>query len=374
VISPLDEHLGYLADTRRLQQYETAIARAIRPGDVVLDLGCGTGILGLLCLKAGAAKVYAIDSTLMIGVAEQALQRAGYGDRAVFVQGKAHQVELPERVDVVICDQVGYFGFDYGIVESLRDAKRRFLKPGGRMIPARIDLKLGVIQSETCRALADGWQARNIPAEFHWLRENMVNSKHAVSLRKDDVLGVAELGTIDLHADNPDFHSWSAQLRVERDGVLHGIAGWFDCELADGVRMTNSPLSELAIQRHQAFLPIAEAVEVKTGDAIRASVMARPADSVIAWRVDIPRLGRSFGHSTWQGELLSPRLLARRDPQHVPTPSRTGLARACVLSYCDGNRSAHEIEQAVLRDHPDLLPSTDEIVRFVAHVLGGDTV
>ena len=374
MISPLDEHLGYLADSRRLALYEAAVARAIRPGDVVLDLGCGTGILGLLCLKAGASRVYAIDSTLMICAAEQALHRSGYGDRAVFMHGKAHQVELPERVDVVICDQVGYFGFDYGIVESLRDARRRFLKPGGRMVPARIDLEIAAIESETCRAVADGWRAPNIPAEFHWLRENMVNSKHAVTLREDDVLAAAPLGTIDLRADTPDFHSWSVELNVERNGVLHGIAGWFDCELVDGVRMTNSPLSELAIQRHQAFLPIAEAVEVKAGDTIRASVMARPADSVIAWSVDVPARDRRFSHSTWQGELLSPQLIAQRDPQHIPRPSRTGLARACVLSYCDGRRTAREIEQAVLRDHPDLLPSAEEISRFVAHVLGGDAV
>ncbi len=373
MISPLDEHLGYVSDSLRLAQYESAIARAIRPGDVVVDLGCGTGILGLMCLKAGASRVYAIDSSFMIGVAEQALTRAGYADRTVFVQGKAHQVELPERADVVICDQVGYFGFDYDIVASLRDAKRRFLKPGGTLVPARLELKLGAIESETCRARAEGWSAQDIPPEFRWLREHAVNSKHAVDLGEGEVLAESALASIDLYADNPDFHSWQAELRVERDGVLHGIAGWFDCELARGVWMSNSPRAGLMIQRHQAFLPIAEPVAVKAGDSIRASVMARPDDHVIAWRVDIPACGRSFSHSTWQGELLSPQRIAQRNPQHIPKLSRLGIARTCVLSYCDGKRTAREIEQAVLRDHPDLLPSSGEIARFVAQVLAGDT-
>ncbi len=374
MISQLDEHLGYVSAPLRLAQFEAAIAKVVRTGDVVADLGCGTGILGLLCLKAGASRAYEIDSSAMIAVARESLERAGWAEQAVFVHGKAHQVELPERVDVVICDQVGYFGFDYGIVESLQDARRRFLKPGGVLIPARIKLHLAAIESDACHALAEGWHADVVPAEFRWLRENTINTKHGVYLERDEVLGApAELGVIDFREDNPDFYSWTVALRIERDGTLHGLAGWFDCELAEGVSMTNSPVSDQAFGRSQAFLPIGEAVEVKAGDVVKATVMARPADHLIAWQVDIPTRGRKFSHSTWQGKLLAPEELAQHNPAHVPRPSLTGSARACILAYCDGQRTVRDIEQAVLREHPDLLPSADEISRFVSQVLGEDT-
>ena len=65
----LDEHLGYISDGIRLRHLGTAIAKAVRPGDVVLDLGCGSGVLGLLSLQSGASRVIAIDSTAMIEVA-----------------------------------------------------------------------------------------------------------------------------------------------------------------------------------------------------------------------------------------------------------------------------------------------------------------
>lgn len=374
MISHLDEHLGYVADPLRIAQFEAAVARVVRPGDVIADLGCGTGVLGLLCLKAGASRAYEIDSSAMIGVAQESFVRAGWDGQAVFLHGKAHQVELPERVDVVVCDQVGYFGFDYGIVQSLQDARRRFLKTSGTLIPARIKLQLAAVDSETCRAPVEGWHTGAVPAEFHWLHKHAVNTKHAVNLQKDAVLGTpAELGVIDLREDNPEFHSWTVELRIERDGILHGLAGWFDCELTEGVWMTNSPLSDQAIQRSQAFLPLGEAVAVKAGDVVKATLMARPAEQLIAWQVEIPASSHRFSHSTWQSELLTPEEIARRNPAHVPKPSRTGLARACVLAYCDGQRTVREIEQAVLRDHPDLLPSADEIARFVAQVLGGDT-
>ena len=103
----LNEHRGYLSDTVKLQQYQKAIAQSIRPGDVVLDLGCGTGILGLLALKAGAGRVYGIDETSIIEVARQTFAQAGYGDQSIFIRGNSFEVELPEKVDVILCDHVG---------------------------------------------------------------------------------------------------------------------------------------------------------------------------------------------------------------------------------------------------------------------------
>jgi protein arginine N-methyltransferase 1 len=367
----LDEHLGYVSDAIRLARYQAAIAKVVAKGSTVADLGSGSGVLGLLCLQAGAGRLVAVDDSDMLEVARETLTRSGYGDCSTFIRGKSSQIELPERVDVVICDHVGYFGFDYGVVEFLADARKRFLKPGGTLIPASIRLNIAAVGAQRCDELANGWCAEGVPNEFHWLRTHAVNTKHAVNLERGDVLAVpAVLGDIDLHADNPEFFSWNAELRIERDGLMHGLAGWFECELAEGVWMTNSPLAEAPIRRSQAFLPIDEAVEVKAGDTIRATVMARPADHLIAWIVEFPASGQRFAHSTWQGQLLTPAQLMQRNPAHVPHLGRRGQATATVLGYCDGRRTVAEIEQAVLRDHPDLFPSAGEISGFVARILG----
>lgn len=370
----LDEHLGYLADRVRLEAFKAAIARTLKPGDRVADLGCGTGILGLLCLQAGAARIFAIDSTPMIEVARQTMARAGLANRCTFIHAQSQRATLPEPVDVVICDHVGYFGFDYGIVDTMQDARRRFLAPGGRVIPGRTGLEIAAFEWDAARAKVDRWHAEGVPQEFHWLRHHAANAKHDVRLPRDALLGPpARLGEIDLRADSPEFFRWTAELRVERDGTLHGLAGWFDCELAEDVRMTNSPLADRAIDRSQAFLPIEEAIPVRAGDTIRATVMARPADHLIAWVVELPATGQRFSHSTWPGNPSRPTDLIRARPDHVRRLSRDGRACATVLGYCDGRRTARDIEQAVLRGHPDLFPSQDEAARFVAQVLGRDT-
>jgi len=212
-----------------------------------------------------------------------------------------------------------------------------------------------------------------VPAEFRWLRDYSVNAKHAVEFRRDEVLGLpAHLGTIDFLKDDRAFFSWTADLPMERSGVVHGLGGWFDCELAEGVRMTNSPLAEAPIKRAQAFLPIGEAVPVESGEIAKATLMARPDDNLIAWTVEFPASGRRFSHSTWQGTLLSPEDLHRANPARIPKANRVGLASAIVLGYCDGKRTARDIEQAVLREHPGLFPSAGEISLFVARVLGRD--
>jgi SAM-dependent methyltransferase len=370
----LDEHQGYVADAIRLDLFRSAIAQTLQPGDRVADVGCGSAVLGLLCLQAGAAHIDAIDSTAAIEIARESLTKAGWGDQARFIHGKSFRVELVEPVDVVICDHVGYFGFDYGLIETLADARRRFLKPGGRMIPGRLRLQLGAVESDKCHQLAEGWAAPGIPGEFHWLRQHGINTKFAVNLKADEVLaGPAELGCIDLRADSPEFFSWTTEFTVPRDGVMHGLAGWFECELAEDIWMTNSPLSAQAIKRPQAFLPIDGALAVKAGDVISVTVMARPGDHLIAWDVRHPASGRKFSHSTWLGDLLMQEQLAKTRPDHVPQLSHVARASALVLGYCDGKRNVSQIQEIVLREHPLLFPSPAEITRFVAAVLGGDT-
>ncbi|WP_156862262.1 methyltransferase [Casimicrobium huifangae] len=370
----LEEHLHYLSLPHRLDRYRSAIGAVLNPGDRVVDAGCGTGVLGLLCLQAGASHVDLIDSSPAIELARESYARAGWAKKATFFDRSTFQTLLPEPADIVICDHVGCFGFDYGIAAMMADARKRFLNPGGRLIPQQVTVCVAAVESEKCRSLADSWAAPEIPAELRWIREHSVNASHHIDLQPGDLLSTgATLGEIDFRLDNPDFFSWQAQLTVQRDGMLHGLAGWFECELAPGVSMTNSPLAEQSIRRAQAFLPIDEAIAVRAGSMLDVSVMARPADNLIAWTVSDPLSGRQFSQSTWRGEIIGRAQFSRNQPDHVPQLSASGKARNCVLSYCDGQRSVAQVQEAVLLNHPNLFPSRDEIVRFVTSVLRRDT-
>ena len=369
----LSEHIGYLADGRRTRLFRDAIDQIVKPGDLVADIGCGSGVIGLFCLQAGAAKVWGIDASDMIEAARETMRRAHLTEQYVCIRDNSRRATLPEPVDLLVCDHVGFFGFDYDIVHTLQDARHRFLKSGGRILPSKIRLMLAPVHSPAAWQTAIAWSAESVPPEFHWLRGYGINQKYPVTLTRDELLGPAvALAELDLAQDHPEFLSFETELEIGRSGTMHGLAGWFECELAPSIWMTNSPLSADRIDRHQAFLPIDQPLEVKQGDRLTSSIKARPSDANLLWSVRHASSGRRFSQSTWNGRFLTQGDLAFARPGKPLELNKLARARRIVPGYCDGKRTAKEIEQLVLADHADLFPSRAEISKFVSNVLRKD--
>ncbi len=361
----LDEHRGYIGDVVRMERFRRAIAEAVRPGDVVVDLGCGFGVLGLMCLRHGAARVWGIDHSDAIEIARETAARSGFADRYRCLSSPSFRAELPERVDVIICDHVGYFGIDYGIVAVLADARRRMLKPGGRVIPGKLVLQVAGVVSDLCRRRTDEWGAPQIPVEFRWLAELGANTKRGVSFAAQDIVtDPVPLLTIDLAAESNDFLSGEAELIADKCGALDGIAGWFDCAIVPGVAMTNSPVALDRIDRDQAFFPFSEPLAVEPGDRIRVVLTLRHDSDIYGWKARNLRTGERRSHSTVRSRILGMDALSRKDDRVVQIGPLTQAARI-VAGYVDGQRTFHEIEEAVICNHPALMPSETELRRFV---------
>ena len=372
--SVLEEHYGYLSDRVKIDRYKAVIDRLVRPEHTALDLGCGSGVLGLMALRAGARKVYFVEEGVILEAARQTVINAGFGDQAEFFQTNSFQLTLPEQVDLVLCDHVGYFGFDYGILDLLADARQRFLKPGGAIVPAEFELKLAPIESVESRKIVGQWGDGSIDEEFSWLGSAAANTKHSVNLKSKALLAnAAALTTLELGTEIPPFLSWTVEFDCARDGTLDGVAGWFDCLLFDDVRMSNAPTVTDAVERPQAFLPLATPVDVRAGERLKVTVMVRHRDQVIGWIVELPGSGQSFAHTTFNGLLLDRQSLTRAHPERVAKLSERGKARQLVLSYCDGKRTLAEVETLVLRDCPQLFPSERATTEFITAVLASDT-
>ncbi len=135
----LEYHQSMLLDETRTTSFLRAIIKTVKPGDIVLDMGCGTGILSYFACMAGAKRVYAIEQGPIIELAKAICERNGFQDRVVFFNDWSTKIELPEPVDVIITETIGSLGFEEGILGWIIDAKKRFLTAGGQVIPHSIE-------------------------------------------------------------------------------------------------------------------------------------------------------------------------------------------------------------------------------------------
>jgi SAM-dependent methyltransferase len=372
----IDEHREYLSDAARVSAFAAAIARVVRTGDVVLDLASGTGVLGLLACRAGASRVYAIDAGGMAQPARALARENGLDDRVHVTHGFSGDVDLPERADVLVTDQIGHFGFDAGIVQFVADARRRLLKPDARIVPSRIDLVVAPVEAPDVADAVAFWSRRPAGFQMNTLHDMTANSGHPRTLSADQLLAAPVAGgEIDLHADNTRL-SVSAEMPIVRAGTMHGIGGWFNAALAPDVTMSNSPLAADRIVRRGVVFPVRHAVTVTAGDRVRVRMRILPADLLVSWTVEVYHGGAAepherFEQSTLRGMLIEPASLRRTSPQYVPRLTPRGKARLSVLELCDGRRPLAEIEREIFERHQALFRDSGEAALFVAEVVAG---
>jgi protein arginine N-methyltransferase 1 len=365
----LEEHRGYLADAPRLRAYRRAVARKVRPGSVVLDLGAGTGVLGILALRAGAARVYAVDSGPILEAARAAARAAGFADRWVGIRGLSTEVELPERADLVVADHVGCFGLDYGILEAFADARARHLRRGGDCLPETVEVQVALLSSPAAYGRVAFWDDAPAGLRFPGLRGLAANTvTFARPGRRGLLCAPATAVRVDLRRAAAGPLDGSAVLRASRDAAVHGLLGSFRSRLAPGTWITNSPLAAGAIARSPVFLPFERPLRVRRGERLAVRLRLHPARELVTWTVAgegrEPVTGSSF-----HGRLLAASDLRRLRPDHLPSLSPRGRAFARVLDLCREGCTVAGMREDLRRRFPRLFPTGDRAAAFLASVL-----
>jgi protein arginine N-methyltransferase 1 len=239
-----------LADRPRMAFYQAAIDRRIRPGDRVIDLGTGTGILAALAARRGAAHVYAIDHSAILKHA-RILAAANHVANVEFVAAHSTEFTTAERVDVIVHEQMGDGLFDEAMVANVTDLRDRLLKPGGRIVPSAFDFYCEPIKVNDARLVPFIWELNVLGYDYsslEWSRPQESGYYHLVS--SDQSLIEHFLGepapalSIDLQtlreADLP------RELRFTRTvvnaGRCDGFAVFFRARVDDDLALSSSPL------------------------------------------------------------------------------------------------------------------------------------
>lgn len=160
-----------MQDFVRTSTYQKAILgnSADFNGKVILDVGAGSGILSFFAVQAGANRVYAIEASNMANFAQQLVRANQTDDQISVVPGKIEEIELPQMVDVIISEPMGYMLYNERMLETYLHA-RKWLKPGGKMFPSEGDLHIAPFTDEALYMeqynKANFWYADNINSYF----------------------------------------------------------------------------------------------------------------------------------------------------------------------------------------------------------------
>jgi protein arginine N-methyltransferase 1 len=138
-----------IKDSERTEAYKNAIMRNAHlfEGKVVLDVGCGTGILSIFAARAGAAHVYAVDFADIVLHAEQIMHDNGFADRITCIKGKVEEIELPvDKVDIIISEWMGYFLLYESMLDTVLWARDKWLAPNGIMFPDKARMYIAAVE------------------------------------------------------------------------------------------------------------------------------------------------------------------------------------------------------------------------------------
>ena len=281
----LDYHLSMLHDTARMDAFRRAIDAVVQPGDVVVDLGCGSGVLSFMACEAGAQKVFAIEGGPVIEVARELAVDNGFADRIEFLEGWSLEVGLPEPADVLISETLGNAGFDEGIVAWTSDARRRLLRPGAAMLPARVRTWVAGVESADEYAVVSDWQTVDLPYDYATAHRRASRTLWYADFTPADLLGQPELAAdVDLTSDSDETIASAGTFQVDRDGTLHGLACWFDSLLCARVTVDNMPPRTGSSWSH-GFLPLPEPMAVIAGEKLAWEMTVSPDGEHWTWRV-----------------------------------------------------------------------------------------
>jgi SAM-dependent methyltransferase len=270
-VDALAYHRSLLRDGVRTNAYRNAINAAVRPDDVVVDLGCGSGILSFFACRAGAKRVYAIDELPVIELARELAYDNGFEDRIVFVNRSSFEVIIEEPVDVIVTETMGNNGFDEQIARAVAHAKRAWLRDGGTIVPRVVAMYAAPVEEPTVEVDASFWQSIPFDVDMSRLHTHAVNSFYALNVDPDARLAEPiELITLNLGDDAPSLRG-AADVTITRDGTLHGIAAWFRAELVEGITISNAP-PNACVSWKQSFFPTARPMRVRRGDVVHIEV------------------------------------------------------------------------------------------------------
>ena len=277
-------HEEMLKDEVRTSQYKRAIEynRQNIEGKVVLDIGCGTGILSLFCAQVGAKAVYAIDCSDIANYAKKIVAENNYDHVVTVIKGKVEDIDLPvDKVDVIVSEWMGYFLFYESMLDTVIYSRNKWLKPGGVMLPDYLTLNLVAIEdAEYKNEKLNFWD--NVYGFSMKCIKDVAISEPLVDVVEDqqictDKHMLREVKVPDYSVEDCTFTS-HFELTATRNDYIHALVAYFDTYFRTGHKENMFSTSPSVQQTHwkQTVFYLDKEITICQGEKLTGTLTCKP--------------------------------------------------------------------------------------------------
>jgi 16S rRNA G966 N2-methylase RsmD len=289
----IEYHRTLLADHVRNAAFYAALERVMeKDKTTVADIGAGTGFIGFLAAKLGARHVTMYEAAEIAEVARRLIRHNRIRNCHI-IPAHSTDVTPPEQADVVVSETLGNYPFEENIIETLNDARKRFLKTGGIVIPRSIEQIVCPVIGERLYRELTTWDKVGFGLDFAPAKLMGLNNIYVRWFDAKDLLngGAAARAwdRVTFDADAKTTRSGEVTWTIARPCTIYGVGLWWTADLVDGVRLSTGPLDPRT-HWEQLYLPALLPIAAVANDAFQvrlSSTTSYDKGTNVKWRLSL---------------------------------------------------------------------------------------
>lgn len=249
---------------------------------IVLDVGCGTGILSMFAVKAGAKHVIGVDMSTIIEKAREIVAANGMSEKITLIQGKMEEVVLPvDEVNIIISEWMGYFLLYESMLDTVLLARDKYLAPGGLIFPDKAHIFMAAIEDGEYKDEKIGFWNNVYGFDYTPMQKVALAEPLVDTVELKAVVSKPSLAfSIDLYTVKPEDLAFSAPftVEIERNDYVHAFISWFDVEFTachKPLKFSTGPHAKYTHWKQTVFY-ITDYLIVNKGEVIQGQISSRP--------------------------------------------------------------------------------------------------
>ncbi|KAI4194404.1 MAG: hypothetical protein LQ350_007775 [Teloschistes chrysophthalmus] len=273
-----------MKDEVRTRSYRDAIYqnKHLFRDKIVLDVGCGTAILSMFAVRAGAKHVIGVDMSTIIEKAQEIVEVNGMSKQITLLQGKMEEVKLPfPKVDIILSEWMGYFLLYESMLDTVLYARDQYLAPNGLIFPDRATIYLAGIEDGEYKDEKIGFWDNVYGFDYSPLKTTALTEPLVDTVEiKACVTEPVQVFAIDLYTVKSAELAFTAPFTLDcrRNDFIHALIAWFDIDFTachKPIRFSTGPHAKYTHWKQTVFY-LREVLTVEEEEQVSGTLSSRP--------------------------------------------------------------------------------------------------